>query len=93
MKKLFFTLMTCVLALGIFVGCNDSGSSQSQSEARTIEEIKLTIDETKGAEFLENFNYVLHNVYADSTGHLIPDDKRNSDDLFKDEITKFKFIY
>lgn len=57
------------------------------------EEIKLTIDETKGAEFLENFNYVLHNVYTDSTGHLIPDDKRNSDDLFKDEITKFKFIY
>lgn len=57
------------------------------------EEIKLTIDETKGAEFLENFNYVLHNVYVDSTGHLIPDDKRNSEDLFKDEITKFKFIY
>ena len=42
MKKLFFTLMTCVLALGIFVGCNDSGSSQSQSEARTIEEIQAS---------------------------------------------------
>lgn len=40
MKKLFFTLMTCVLALGVFVGCNDSESSQSQSEARTIEEIQ-----------------------------------------------------
>lgn len=57
------------------------------------EEIKLTIDETKGAEFLENFNYVLHNVYIGSTNHLIPDDQRNSEDLFKDEVTKFKFIY
>ena len=31
-----------MLALGIFVGCNDSGSSQSQSEARTIEEIQAS---------------------------------------------------
>ena len=40
MKKLFFTLMTCVLALGVFVGCNDSNSSESKSQARTIEEIQ-----------------------------------------------------
>ena len=84
-------------AVGIQMSPENEGKQETEQKEPVKpvekEEIKLTIDETKGAEFLENFNYVLHNVYADSTGHLIPDDKRNSADLFKDEITKFKFIY
>ena len=58
-----------------------------------LEEIKLTIDPQKGDEFLENFTYVLHNVYIDSTNHLIPDDIRNSQDLLSDDVTNFKIIY
>ena len=58
-----------------------------------IDEIKLNIDDVRGKEFLEYFTYTLHNVYIDSTNHLIPDDKRISDNLFNDDVTEFKFVY
>lgn len=58
-----------------------------------LEEIKLTIDPDKGEEFLKAFTHTLHNVYIDSTDHLIPDEKRNSQNLLNDDVAAFKFIY
>ena len=72
---------------------NKKNENKEEEKPIIIDEIKLNIDDVRGQEFIDNFIYVLHNVYIDSTDHLVPDDKRNSSDLLKDDITEFKFVY
>lgn len=71
----------------------ENKEDKNDKKEPVLEEIKLTIDPDKGGEFLKAFTYTLHNVYIDSTDHLIPDDKRNSQDLLSDDVTNFKIIY
>ena len=58
-----------------------------------FDEIHLKIDDVRGKEFLNAISYTLHNVYIDSSDHLIPDDQRTSKNLFDNDIIQFKFIY
>ena len=71
----------------------ENKEDKNDKKEPVLEEIKLTIDPDKGGEFLKAFTYTLHNVYIDSTDHLIPDEKRNSQSLLNDDVTSFKFIY
>ena len=71
----------------------ENDKKENQDTPLIIDEIKLNIDDVRGKEFLEYFTYTLHNVYIDSSDHLIPEDKRTSENLFNDDITEFKFIY
>ena len=40
MKKCLLCLVTLLLTLGVFTACQTSSSDDSQSKARTVEEIK-----------------------------------------------------